>query len=173
MAGRRSLSFDTLDRVMPDVDRLLAGHTTVGSWSLGQICNHLTAAVIGSVEGFPVRAPWLLRNTLGRLKRRQILRTGTMPAGVNLPERFLPRAGLDARAEAEALRAALQFYAASTGPTALHPFFDRLSREEWTRLHCIHCAHHLSFVLPAGVAEHRRIPAAEPFQMPVIRANLS
>ena len=38
---RRALSFATLDGVMPDVDHLLTGHTTVGQWSLGQICNHL------------------------------------------------------------------------------------------------------------------------------------
>ncbi|MFI5459648.1 MAG: DUF1569 domain-containing protein [Isosphaerales bacterium] len=41
MAGRRELSFASLDEVMPDVERLLAGHATVGQWSLGQICNHL------------------------------------------------------------------------------------------------------------------------------------
>jgi hypothetical protein len=29
---------------MPDVDRLLRGHTTLGSWSLGEICGHLTQA---------------------------------------------------------------------------------------------------------------------------------
>src|SRR3954453_19718798 len=112
MPGRRALTFASLDRVMPEVDRLLEGHTTVGNWSLGQVCNHLAGAFVASVEGFPGRAPWLVRKTLGRLKGRQIRGTGTMPAGVQLPERFLPRPGLDARAEAEALRAALRLYSA-------------------------------------------------------------
>ena len=35
-------------------------------------------------------------------------------------------------------------------PPAPHPFFGPLTRAEWTRLHCIHCAHHLSFALPPG-----------------------
>ena len=46
-ASRRALTFESLDRVMPDVDRLLEGHTTVGTWTLGQICNHLTRRSLG------------------------------------------------------------------------------------------------------------------------------
>jgi hypothetical protein len=148
MAARRPLTFATLDQVMPEVDRLLQGHTTVGNWSLAQICNHLSASLVSSIEGFEVRAPWLLRQTLGRVLRRRVLRTGTIPEGVKLPERILPRPELDPRAEAEALRAALQLYAASTDAPAPHPMFGRLSRADWNRIHCIHCAHHLSFVLP-------------------------
>src|SRR3954451_10429489 len=104
MPTRRDLSFASLDRVMPEIDRLLEGHTTVGNWSLGQICNHLGATLVGSLEGFGVQAPWLVRKTIGQVVRRRILRSGRMRAGVKLPERFLPRPGLDARAEAEALR---------------------------------------------------------------------
>ena len=43
--GRRPLVFVRLDEVMPDVERLLAGHVTVGRWTLGQICNHLELAL--------------------------------------------------------------------------------------------------------------------------------
>ena len=46
-----------------------------------------------------------------------------MPEGLKLPEVVLPKPGLDARAEAEALRAALRLFAAHTGPMADHPFF--------------------------------------------------
>ena len=42
---------------MPEVDRLLQGHRTVGNWSLGQICNHLAGSFIYSVEGFPAQGP--------------------------------------------------------------------------------------------------------------------
>ena len=34
--GRRELSFNSLDEVMPDVERLLEGHSTVGHWSLAR-----------------------------------------------------------------------------------------------------------------------------------------
>jgi hypothetical protein len=148
--GRRPLTFASLAAVMDDVDRLLPAHTTVGRWSLGQVCNHLTGALIGSVDGFPGRAPWLLRKTVGRVVRRQIMKSGQMREGFKLPERFLPKPGLDARAEAEALRAALRMYDGHSGPLADHPLFGPLDRDAWTRLHCIHCAHHLSFVQPGG-----------------------
>jgi hypothetical protein len=152
MAARRQLAFTRLDQVMPDVDRLLAGHQTTGNWSLGQICNHLSGALRGSIEGIDARAPWLLRTFVGPIAKRQLLRTGKMLEGVKLPENALPKPNLDERAEAEALRAAIGYYLAHTGPMAAHPFFGPLTRAEWDRLHEIHCAHHLSFVLPQTAA---------------------
>ncbi len=148
MSTRRPLNFTSLAEVMPEVDRLLQGHKTVGNWSLEQICNHLSGALIYSVEGFPVRAPWLIRKMLGPIAKRDVLGKGRMREGLKLPEKFLPRPGLDARAEAEALRGALKVFSAHAGPLADHPMFGPLNRDEWTRLHCIHSAHHLSFVQP-------------------------
>jgi len=148
MAERRILTFATLDRVMPDVDRLLEGHETLGQWSLGQICHHLSSYVTHSVDGFPKVAPWIYRKSVGAVRRRRVFRTGRMAEGIPIPRDAVPRPDLDARAEAEALRASLQFFAAYQEPLALHPIFGSLSRAEWTRLHAIHCAHHLRFVKP-------------------------
>jgi hypothetical protein len=39
--GRRTLGYESFEEVMPDVERLLPGHTTVGDWTLAQICRHL------------------------------------------------------------------------------------------------------------------------------------
>ena len=36
-AARRTLVFASLDEVMPDVDRLLEGHATVGRWSYSRL----------------------------------------------------------------------------------------------------------------------------------------
>ena len=148
MAERRALSFSRLEEVMPEVDRLLEGHTTTGRWSLGQICNHLSTALQYTVEGFPEQAPWLLRRTVGPVAKRQVLGSGAMPEGVKLPEKYLPKPGLDPRAEAEALRATIRLFAAHAGPLADHPLFGPMSRDEWLRYHIIHCAHHLSFARP-------------------------
>ena len=49
--GRRKLAFRRLEEIMPDVERLLVGHFTVGRWTLGQICDHLAASFRYSVEG--------------------------------------------------------------------------------------------------------------------------
>jgi len=148
MAERRALNFSSLDEVMPEVDRLLEGHTTTGRWSLGQICNHLGTAMRYTVEGFPEQASWLLRHTVGPMAKRQVLGSGVMPEGVKLPEKYLPKPGLDPRAEAEALRATIRLLLAHTGPLADHPLFGSMSREEWIRYHVIHSAHHLSFARP-------------------------
>ena len=45
--GRRAIQFESLDEIMPEVDRLLEGHTTVGNWSLAQICRHLATVLPG------------------------------------------------------------------------------------------------------------------------------
>lgn len=146
--SRRPLAFASLDRVMPDIDRLLGGHTTVGHWSLGQICNHLTQSLTWTVDGFPSLTPWVVRKTIGPLFLRRILKTGRFPGGIKLPKAYLPKPGLDARAEAEALRAALWHFASHTGPLSDHPMAGQIARAEWERFHCIHYAHHLGFVLP-------------------------
>lgn len=148
MAERRTLTFSSLDDVMPDVDRLLLGHRTAGNWTLGQICSHLGAGMRGAIDGFGVRAPWLIRITLGKSFKRKVLSTGKMDEGIKLPENALPKPGLDARAEAEALRATIGIFKAHAGPFVDHPMFGPLTRDEWMRLHMIHCAHHLSFVWP-------------------------
>ncbi len=148
MAERRKVTISTLDQVMPEIDRLMEGHETVGNWTLGQVCNHLAATFVYSIEGFPGQAPWLLRVTLGKIIWKKIRRERGMKAGIKVPERYQPKPDLDARAEAEALRAAVDLYARHTDGMAIHPMFGPIGRDGWTELHCIHCAHHLSFVLP-------------------------
>jgi len=142
------LAFASLDHVILDVEQLLAGHITVGSWSLGQICDHLARSIIYSLEGFPVRAPWLLRKTLGPLLLRRILRSGRFVEGMKAPPPYQPKPIADARDEAEALRAAIRRFTSHDGPLVEHPLAGAVSRSDWERFHCIHCAHHLSFVLP-------------------------
>jgi hypothetical protein len=148
MADRRTLTFARLEEIMPEVDRLLAGHQTVGNWSLGQICNHLSGAIRTSVEGTSVRAPWMIRATIGPLIKRGILKSGQIKEGIRTLQQFQPKPGLDARAEAEALRATIAYYFAHPEPRAVHPFFGAMKPEEWDQLHCIHAAHHLRFAVP-------------------------
>jgi hypothetical protein len=145
---RRSLKFGSLFEVMPEVNRLLQGHRTVGGWSLGQVLNHLASGIILSMDGFPDPAPWIIRRTIGPIARRQIFQKGRMPDGVKLPKKYEPKPGVDARAEAEALRAAIQLFGTHGGPWAEHPLLGPLSQDQWEKFHTMHSAHHLGFVLP-------------------------
>jgi hypothetical protein len=145
--ARRQLKFSSVDEIVPDLDRLMAGHQTVGKWTLGEICNHLSKVFIGSVDGFANKAPLLLRVTIAPFIFRHILKTEQMAEGFNTPAEMMPGPGLDDRAEVEALRAAVRLYLANPNPVAEHPFFGKIGRNGWDRLHRIHCAHHLSFAL--------------------------
>jgi hypothetical protein len=148
MECRRRLSYSSLAEVMPEVDRLMLGHRMLGSWTLGQVCNHLSGAIIGAVDGVPFRPPWIIRKTVGPLIVRRILKTGRIPEGVKLPERFLPKPDLDDRAETESLRAAIRLFGSHPGPFADHPLAGPMDRPTWDRFNAIHSAHHLGFALP-------------------------
>ena len=143
MAGRRDLTFASLDDVMPEVERLLAGHTTVGRWTLGQICNHLAAALRLTLEAPPSPAEPTREQ---RVARRLFFRSGRFPDGMEVPVRVLqPQPGLDAAKEAEALREVIGRFASTSGPLPAHPVLGPLTNVEWTQFHCLHCAHHLGF----------------------------
>jgi hypothetical protein len=146
--GRRALRFESLDDVMPDVERLLEGHTTVGNWTLAQICRHL-ATVARRVVDLPASTPVDASQWVGEEKKREVFASGLLPEGIPGPPEIMPGEGLDAHEEAEGLRRALDHFRASPGPVIPHRVFGPLSRDEWHRLQCIHCAHHLSFAVPA------------------------
>ena len=147
----RSLAFSDSREILAEVDRLLeSGYERSGNWSLGQICHHLMEVLIGSMEGFPAFSgggddPERARRVA--LGRRMILDRGEMPRGVRLPDAFAPRADLDDRAEAEALRGAWRVYHQHAEPLADHPLLGPLTRDEWLRFHCVHSAHHLGFLV--------------------------
>lgn len=145
--ARRTLRFDSLDEVMPDVEGLLTGHATVGDWSLAQICRHL-ATVLRRVVDLPASTPHDPSQWVPEERKRQVFESGLLPVGLPAPPEILPPASLDDREEAEGLRAAIAHYLASSGPAIPHRLFGPLTKAEWDRLSCIHCAHHLSFAVP-------------------------
>jgi hypothetical protein len=145
--GRRTLRIESFDDVMPDVERLLEGHTTVGTWSLAQVCRHLATAMRRVVD-LPASTPHDPSLRVPEEQKRQVFESGVLPEGVPGPPEVIPAETLGAREEAEGLRAAIAYYKASPGPVIPHRLFGPLTRAEWDRLQLIHCAHHLSFVVP-------------------------
>ncbi len=146
MAERRELTFASLDDVMPEVERLLAGHVTVGRWSLAQICQHLATGIRLTLDA-PLRPFEPTHET--DLVRHRFLQQGKFPEGMEAPIPALrPPSGLDAATEAEALREVIGRFASAAGPFPAHPHLGRMTRDQWIRFHCLHCAHHLGFVVP-------------------------
>jgi hypothetical protein len=146
MAERRSLEFTSLDGVMAEVERLLAGHYTVGEWSLGQICHHLATATRLTLD-----APIRQRQTTPEqdAARRELFQSGKFPDGMKAPiAALVPPPDCDARAEADALRVEIQRFLDTDRPLPAHPRLGPLTKDEWARFHCMHCAHHLGYAVP-------------------------
>jgi hypothetical protein len=144
--GRRMLRYGSLDEVMPDVERLLEGHTTVGTWSLAQICRHL-GTVMRRVVDLPASTPHDPSRWVGDEQKRQVLDSGLLSEGLPAPPEILPSETLSEREEAEGLRRAIAHYKVSPGPVIPHRLFGPLTKDEWDRLQLIHVAHHLSFAV--------------------------
>ena len=145
--GRRTLRYASFDEIMPDVERLLEGHTTVGTWSLAQICHHLST-IMRRVVDMPASTPSDPSQWAGEDQKRQVLESGRLPEGLPCPPELVPVATLGEREEAEAVRSAIAYYRASPGPVIPHRIFGPLTRAEWDALQLTHYAHHLSFVTP-------------------------
>jgi hypothetical protein len=145
--GRRSLSYGSFDEIMPDVERLLQGHTTVGNWSLAQICRHVST-VMRRVVDLPASTPQDPSLWVAEEQKRQVLESGMLPEGIQGPAMVMPTECLGESEEAEGLRQAIEHYKGSAGPVIPHRVFGPLTKAEWDRLQLIHCAHHLSFAVP-------------------------
>jgi hypothetical protein len=145
MVERRALAFASLDEVMPEVERVLAGHEAVGRWTLAQIVNHLATALRYTGSAPPTAEEPTREHDV---RRRRFFSRESFPDGIELPAGLEPPVGLDARTEADSLRAAIALFASRTGPFPAHPRLGPLTGEEWDRFHRMHCAHHLGFAVP-------------------------
>ena len=145
--GRRTLRFGSFDEIMPDVERLLEGHTTVGRWSLAETCQHL-ATTMRRVVDLPASTPADPSQWVGEEQKRRVLESGVLPEGIPGPPGVVPSEPRGEREEAEGLRTAIAHYRASPGPVIPHRLFGPLTKPEWDRLQLVHAAHHLSFARP-------------------------
>jgi hypothetical protein len=153
--ARRQLRFDTLEDVIRDAEALRAkGYDRVGNWDLAQCCGHLAAWFRYQLDGFP-RAPlllrpvfWLIRTTAGKWMARKMLAGGKMKEGMQTIPQSVPTPGGDAAAAVADLRATIDRWKAHTGALHPSPLFGSMPRDEWVKGHLIHCAHHLSFLVP-------------------------
>jgi hypothetical protein len=152
---RRQLRFNDLDEVVRDAESLLAkGYEKAGNWDLAQCCNHLADWLRFPVEGFP-KMPlllkpifWMIRKTVGRKKLLHYIGTGSFPAGKpTMPETVKPPGG-DPGAAIGVLRKSVERLKAHNGAIVPSPIFGPMTKDEAVRMQLVHCAHHLSFLIP-------------------------
>ena len=153
--ARRPLVFNDLDEVVRDAENLQAkGYEKAGNWDLAQCCTHLSEWLRFPVEGFP-KAPapiravfWVLRKTVGRKKLLTYIDTGSFPAGKPTMPQTVPPPGGDPREAIEKLRRSVNRLKEYTGPIVPSPLFGPMTKDEAVRMQLVHCAHHLSFLVP-------------------------
>jgi hypothetical protein len=152
---RRKLTFATLDEAVADAENLLAkGYDRAGNWDLAQCCHHLVEVMAYPMDGFP-RFPfprnvgvWLLRMTVARGWLKKVLKSGVWPTGTPTDERTIPAPGGNDSEAVIRLKRTVERLLAHTGPLHSSPLFGMLDKETLVKLHCIHTAHHLSFLVP-------------------------
>jgi hypothetical protein len=154
-AVRRRLTFASLDEVVADAENLLAkGYDKAGNWDLAQCCFHLAEWVRYPVEGFP-RIPllmrpvlWLMRNTVAGPALRKALEKGELPTGQPTLTQSLTAPGGDPTAAVAKLKESVARFRAYTGPYQPSPLLGVLDAETGLKVQLVHCAHHLSFLVP-------------------------
>jgi hypothetical protein len=154
-ATRRQLSFTSLDDIIQDAERLHAvGYEMTGQWDLAQISNHLACWVKYPMDGFP-KLPFFLKPIFFVMKftlipkfEHQMRVERKMKAGMGTAPmtRFPP--GQDEAAAVANLKNELTRMKAYTGPMHPSPLRGQLLKEDWVDSHLVHCAHHLSFLVP-------------------------
>jgi hypothetical protein len=149
ITGRRSLTFNTLDDILADVERLnQAKVRPLGNWSPGQILKHLTVPMIWCLDGAPLTSPWYMR-AVGWMMKKRFLRN-PMPAGFKLPDKFAAELVPAETSWEDGLQAFRSTIARLKAEAQRHPspFLGELTTEQWVQLHCRHSELHLSFLVP-------------------------
>lgn len=158
---RRALTFATLEEAVRDAERLRArGYEKAGAWDLSQCCHHLAVLMRYPIDGFP-RFPfpmsavsWILKHTFAPRYLRKILESGTWPSGNPTDNRTIQAAGGNEAEAVEELRDAVTRLLTHAGPFQTSPLFGMLDKETLIKLHRIHAAHHLSFLVPKDDPSH-------------------
>lgn len=150
---RRMVAFSAQADVARDLDALEAAHGSgrlerLGNHEAGPIFDHLAMAMERSVDGFPIRAALFLR-LIGPLVKKSVLSKPFQP-GIRLresDEKFAWNDAVTFEHGIASLRAQIQRAARpEVKANAAHPFFGKMTPEEWRVYHLRHGELHLSFL---------------------------
>lgn len=149
--ARRPLTYSKISEVLEDAEQLAKGsYRTTGEWSYGQILWHLGYTFAASFDSFPFKAPLFARLLVAPFIKQKVL-TRPMKPGLKLgpyAASMIPPADVSTEDGLAKLRDAIKRFESSS-PDQNHPFFGKMTSDEWVLLHLRHAELHLSFVWPA------------------------
>ena len=149
--GRREVSFQTMDDIVADAEKLVASSKTrtIGNWPLDKLIRHLSKTVDNSIDGFESKAPLMIRLIMPLFKNK-IINAKKLKPGINLPKAAIPLAYPEVGSLEDALDDLRRAVAGTKTERmeALHPAFGKMTHEEWNTLHLRHSEMHRSFALP-------------------------
>lgn len=150
-AARRNLDFKTFDDALAEAEQLLNHpYERRGNWDLAQACDHLADSFEGSVRGFDFGAPRIIQSLVGQFALRYLLKHRRAPFRPRVPKRLEPPSGKDPGACVSRLRNSIKEFESHPGDLAAHPFFGKITRDQWRQIHLFHCSHHLAFLHPSS-----------------------
>lgn len=170
-APRRDVRYQTMEDFERDLDRVEAALAsgrlrTSGNWSAGQVLEHLAKFAQCAFDGFPSRAPWIIRKMIILMFKRKIMSGEPMPAGYKIPRQAMflaPGDGVSAEDGVAQMRAVFARLHRGDRFTAESPIFERLSHEEWCKAQLGHAAMHMSFLM----IDDGGTPAEDDWSQPV------
>lgn len=150
---RRKLHLDDATHVAAELDRLRrVGYQSTGNWTLGQICQHLSAYLKGSLDGFDCAFGWATRCCAGRVVLTRMLTQHKHPSGLKCPQALLPGPA-DQCPDAIEIENYLDLFQRRfpfhTGAFHPSPTLGELDKDQWLAYHLIHAEHHLACLMPA------------------------
>lgn len=155
---RRKLQFDSFDAMISDVELLQrSGYRQLGKWNLSQVCRHLNDWMTFPMDGFPkppLPIQWLLalmRVTVGKRTFKKILTSGSMSTGSPTMPQTVYTHDVDDASAIEQFTRTVRRMRDHRGPVHSSPLFGAMDLESAHKLQLIHCAHHLSFLVPREV----------------------
>ena len=146
MPQRREIQFNSVADIVADVRKLRKGYETAGQWTLPQVSYHLNRTLLSSMKPgpYPDDTPEQIAAKPGV---RTMLMTGKIPPGIVAPSETAPPATVPESAIDEFLETLVRFDHYHK-PLAPHWRFGRMDDGDRRRHQLLHCAHHLSHLVP-------------------------
>lgn len=145
------MQFNSYDEILSDIALLESrGYERGGTWSLGQICQHLSIVARLSLDKGVKPLPWIMRKMLARMVLKRILNHKPLPKWFNPPKELLPN---DTVTDAEGIaqwKATIEELVQRPRDHYFNPAFGPMDRKTFDTLQLLHASRHFSFLEPSA-----------------------